>query len=676
MINKRKKNRVKKQAKVYICIAILLFTIFPISNRTKAETSQRDKIIVSMGDSYSSGEGIEPFYGQEEALLNRLNNPDWLAHRSQKSWSSMLTLLSVNGTMVDHRGTNWYFVASSGAETKHIQNKQKKEYDRDGYSAYKDAAPRLDPQINIFNELGDKKADYVTLTLGGNDADFVGIIKDAAMGCTYFDNRLVDKINYTWSEFYKKGGIRDNLRQAYEDIASAAGSQATIIVAGYPPLLDPYVFVPFNPEEAIIINDAVSHFNDAIEKIVLDSRNSNINICFVSVEEAFDGHEAYSKDPYINKIVFFQPEDLKKNILASPMNAISDYSIHPNEKGARAYADCVQEKIDELEGNIGQPSEGTDCSMSIEEQKRLYAPIIDEYREILLSEEPEYSGDELVYYEQSCKNEMAMAGPYRRDYNYGYYDLDGDGILELFIGEAMYTIKDETVVGIYYGWCRNSYEAYDNAMILQHGSSGAADNTINIYKFENYELNCIASFRLIDDSIYYSTEEIDYDITGKDVEFVTQDFVDEKIKEFTGNLIQFECFSLFDKNELSLYMGRSIAEIPSIFSDVYDEGCTSGFGYANENLVFEANGDSSSPIIYIDISSGCDYTLGCDYMFYGIHLGDNYEDAIRIMEKYGTEIEEFDTGKQFELPRHKTLAIWSLDGKTVDGMTMWEVDSW
>ena len=43
-------------------------------------------VIVSLGDSYSCGEGIEPFYGQDAEMALRCLDPDWLAHRSEKSW--------------------------------------------------------------------------------------------------------------------------------------------------------------------------------------------------------------------------------------------------------------------------------------------------------------------------------------------------------------------------------------------------------------------------------------------------------------------------------------------------------------------------------------------------------------------------------------------------------------
>lgn len=70
-----------------------------------------------------------------------------------------------------------------------------------------------------------------------------------------------------------------------------------------------------------------------------------MNISFVSVEEKFKGHEAYTDNPFINKIMVPQEYDLVNKI-----NGItSSYSIHPNKEGAITYADCVQDEIDRLE---------------------------------------------------------------------------------------------------------------------------------------------------------------------------------------------------------------------------------------------------------------------------------------------------------------------------------------
>lgn len=319
----------------------LLLTITPLQSFA-AENDENQQIVVSLGDSYSSGEGIEPFYGQEEDVSKKVQNPDWLAHRSKFCWSGMLTLPNNinNGTMSVNRDEYWFFAAASGAVTDNMLNSFRKEYKKGKYSGSYD----LDPQLDVFNEIGANEVDYVTLTLGGNDAGFADIIKSCVLGINYLNiGGLADKLNNTWDDFEKEGGIRDNLHEAYSNIAQKAGSQAQILVAGYPKLLSEDAGFFISKSEAALVNENVSKFNKAIENIVQECSTSGIKISFVSVEEAFENHGAYSDDPYINEVMLLGSEDLEDFQIPSA------YSIHPNYYGACAYAESVQAKIDELE---------------------------------------------------------------------------------------------------------------------------------------------------------------------------------------------------------------------------------------------------------------------------------------------------------------------------------------
>lgn len=341
----------------------------------EAETEGKEDpiIVVSLGDSYSSGEGIEPFYGQDEDTAAKVKNPDWLAHRSTLSWPSLLSVDGLDGTLGDHKDENWFFVASSGAVTDNLFKTQQKAYDIDGISGTKD----LDPQLDVFDQFEKDTVDYVTLTFGGNNVGFsniitTGVTDGAKTTATNFANivkqmifstasvsyvnprELTEKMNKTWDEFYAEGGTEDQIREAYEDIADRAGSNAAIIVAGYPKLLaQNSLALLFMRSEAAEINSNVSKFNQALQTIVDSCAESGMNIYFVPVEEAFDGHEAYSSESYINGIILKgipgmsqDTEDLKDGV------GPSDYSIHPNADGAIAYAYCVQAKIEEIETGV------------------------------------------------------------------------------------------------------------------------------------------------------------------------------------------------------------------------------------------------------------------------------------------------------------------------------------
>ncbi len=318
------------------------------------------KIIVSLGDSYASGEGVEPFYGQEEVFALKSRNPDWLAHRSRQSWPGMLTLPAVDGPMRDHRGENWFFVAASGAKSQHLyllseeeisQGKtaqQEKKFNRE----FAEGARQLDPQLQIFDELDARglKADYVTVTIGGNDLGFdkiIGLGLSGSMNLIPY-KAIQDHTKLLWESYYLLSGVRGKIKRAYRDIAARAGSQAWIIVAGYPRILDPDCGksqpAVFSDKTADIINRMATLFNEELRNIVEECRGEGIRICFVSVEEAFDGHGAYAEDPWINPVIAKpQEQDLKETAV------MSMYSMHPNAKGCEAYAACVQEMINRLE---------------------------------------------------------------------------------------------------------------------------------------------------------------------------------------------------------------------------------------------------------------------------------------------------------------------------------------
>ena len=331
----------------FAIIFVLLLSCVPATISAYSPSENYAPVVVSLGDSYSSGEGIEPFFGQDEDILDRLKNDDWIAHRSENAWSGMLRFDNLYGPISDHRDENWFFVAASGAKTEDMEGRQRVEFDRDGSSGWY----KLSPQLKVFEKLEKlgKQADYVTISIGGNDADFGGIVTKVVMEGWFDTNALKDKLQHVWTEFYKKDGIRHNIKETYKKIEQAAGKQATIIVAGYPKLFNPDGYgVIVSEAEADLVNKSVHNFNIEIEKIVNECRSDGMNIHFVSVEDAFEGHAAYSDDPYINSVMGKQDQDLKAFDLFGGEVA-SSYSMHPNYDGACIYADCVQELIDSLE---------------------------------------------------------------------------------------------------------------------------------------------------------------------------------------------------------------------------------------------------------------------------------------------------------------------------------------
>lgn len=358
------KNMMKRMASL-VCALFLLVSLFPTVGYAEEESEQQTQqgscVIVSLGDSYSSGEGNPDYYGSELSLDKKVKSQDWLSHRSANSWPGQLTL-NIDGVttkMASKRDTYWYFAAVSGAKTSHLlKENQTKSYKKGDYQ--RDNVP-IDVQMKVFEQVAadGRVAEYVTVTIGGNDADFSNVVQEgfwSSFGCPSI---IDDKLNSVWREFYKEEGIRSNILKSYYGIHQNAGEQAKIIVAGYPPLITPKMSWYFSEYVAKNINDSVSRFNQEIEAIVNTCKADGIKICFVSVESAFRTHEAYSSDPFIHPIILGKLPGtigVSKEKLAAIREEelvdgemISMASMHPNEKGIEVYRDCVQRKIDEIE---------------------------------------------------------------------------------------------------------------------------------------------------------------------------------------------------------------------------------------------------------------------------------------------------------------------------------------
>ena len=318
-------------------------------------------VVVSMGDSYSSGEGCPPFYGSRLAKKGTGELRDWAAHRSQASWPGRLDFGS--GPLSGQKDSNWLFVASSGAESRHIyRDRQAKRYYPK--SAWQDLArtpyeteklPRQDYILDLLRDRG-VGVDAVTITIGGNDIGFTKTVQSMALH--HLDPAGPwAALRAGWEKY--NSSAKGSIAKAYREIRKKAGEGAVIIVAGYPPLLAERTTALWEEPWAVLVNDNVVRFDDELRSLVerMDEREGgNGRIVFVDVSEYFGGaaHAAYSDHPWINKIMLKRSEDLGPGLPSSA------YSIHPNWCGKRscgdkkpdcgvsAYAIAVQKEINKL----------------------------------------------------------------------------------------------------------------------------------------------------------------------------------------------------------------------------------------------------------------------------------------------------------------------------------------
>lgn len=247
---------------------------------------------VALGDSFSSGEGVSGFInGTAIATVNE-------CHRSPKAYPMLID------QDVDYDLNLTAFRACSGAKMENITNTGQW------------GEPK---QLSSLSS----GTDLVTITIGGNDAEF----RDVAFTCN-FDHGVTDCLdqlsdsNAIASSQTFIDGIYDTL-EAVQDAAPNAG----VIVNGYPYILSSpntvlgqhcgwYAQVA-SQQEREAMEELVDNLNDALEGAA-----AQLGMLFVDPRVSFDEHFPCWPDPYLNN--------------ADPVN--DAYSYHPNEDGQAQYA--------------------------------------------------------------------------------------------------------------------------------------------------------------------------------------------------------------------------------------------------------------------------------------------------------------------------------------------------
>lgn len=303
---------------------------------------------VALGDSYSAGEGADPYFRDG---VNRdgiqTGKTDNKCHRSTRAYAEYvqppgydrplydiasnyfgppderLAGRNVNklGSDANVRSANqvdWVFWACSGAETDNVY--------QDGTARYQDLRPQL-------GNVSVKDADLVTITIGGNDLGFVGILKDC------FRNPLPCNSASRQSELFARiDGLRPNLEGLYRRVKLVTGSP-TVLVLGYPQLFpDTLVeqlcpaLLPYTPDEQNFLREAGDRLNGVIQQAAAAAQ-----VTYVEAGLIFRDHEVCgSKGAWING----------PSITVKPNRTlVDDESFHPTVQGQRAYAEIINTQL-------------------------------------------------------------------------------------------------------------------------------------------------------------------------------------------------------------------------------------------------------------------------------------------------------------------------------------------
>ena len=369
--------------KVFLALACALGIMVACAAPAYAKSGP---IVVTMGDSYASGEGIEPFYGQDSS--DKFWNQDWVGHRSELSYSGQLVIDGVQLNTVratpawgatqtglnsylftDDEYTNdgtWFFVAASassidnvyGGSTgtsqlyRNVDHPGNEETGEVSYSAY------WDTQTSVFDYIdktyGKNATDYVILNVGGVD---LGLVQTMIVAAFTNATSSISTLNLTING-YKSGwnlSIRSDYIKMVNAIREAAGPQVKIIAVGYPLLFDGAgEDSNISAYEMNLLDSYMTWIDTQMQGVAADIKASGFdNFYYVSTLDAFKGHGMNSEDSYLVPIIFeAQDEDIDHFLI---MNNVSPYTLHPNAKGASVIAAEVQKVIDEIEAGGDEP---------------------------------------------------------------------------------------------------------------------------------------------------------------------------------------------------------------------------------------------------------------------------------------------------------------------------------
>lgn len=314
----------------------------PLGKGFKRNAYESQKLeYVAMGDSFSSGEGVEPF------LLGTAIDGTNECHRSEDAYPMLLEEdpdLNLNLTA---------FVACSGATTDTLLG------GGTGIGSWNEES-----QLNALSE----STDVVTLTIGGNDIGFADVLRACLQSVAFWtdpgwdcasDSSVTDPLDERMSALqgtsssavYVPGSVTPihSITEVIQSIAIAAPN-ADIHVAGYPHLFGPELgyfeanasapgygqcdvafwggFVTLAYDDAQWINDQADRLNSIIKAAVGKARDDDVSVEYTPLD-SFATHALCDEAGSYIEPLFLEGALSNPDVVAK--------SFHPNNNGASAY---------------------------------------------------------------------------------------------------------------------------------------------------------------------------------------------------------------------------------------------------------------------------------------------------------------------------------------------------
>jgi hypothetical protein len=300
--------------------------------------------VVALGDSYSAGEGVEPYDPNTDNSANA-------CHRSTKAYPNLLTLPGT-ATPLAHDSTNELnFIACSFAYTTSITTAAVNTVgggDENPPGSGWDAARfEFGEELQADQGYLDSRTDAVTISIGGNDARF----KDVLTSCS-LTVHICSQGGYVMKGDpqplapYEAHIISDlmptKLRETYLAIHTAAPN-AQIYVVGYPHIFPPGGWPSCGTNQVVPadqnwMNQMADLLATTTQNVIGELRARGVPIYYVDTRPAFAGHDACASDSWINAVVAWSNSGSGRNVPGTG-------SYHPKAAGQAEFALLVSQAM-------------------------------------------------------------------------------------------------------------------------------------------------------------------------------------------------------------------------------------------------------------------------------------------------------------------------------------------
>lgn len=292
----------------------------------------RDPInYVAMGDSYSSGESVEPYFSDSATpnlspIVNR-------CHRSQRAYSQLLHAPFSSSPLIDS-ALSVHFIACSGART---------------YNVLPSGSGQYDEPPQLAQGFVNDRTNLVTVTIGGNDVGFKGaLIACSVVPCIAPwipapSLNPVESLSSWISDTVQSQDFLDQLTLTLHAIRYDAPN-ATIVVSGYPTIFPVSRDDQLGCAKLAPLVDAESFLNGIgyqLNNVVQEAARRAGVYYNDRVQNAFDGHSICGgSGEWING--YTAPEiTLGQSFPFVGLAAAS--SFHPNAAGQAGYAVSIED---------------------------------------------------------------------------------------------------------------------------------------------------------------------------------------------------------------------------------------------------------------------------------------------------------------------------------------------